>query len=116
MYMYSSLYQASNRRKLTPPEIDKYEEEQYRIIRDKKGQNEKLEIRTRDEDHAVVRDEGGGGGRPDRVGRGVGAQRDVVLECVVCFEKSNNAVFAPCGHRFVFVFTFFFQRRSVRNK
>jgi hypothetical protein len=127
VYIHSSVYQASNRRKLMPPEIDKYEEQQHRIIRDNKGKKEQQEMRTRDADHAVLRDKGTsilvdlvlatpGGGGAERVGKGVGAQRDVVLECIVCFEKSTHAVFAPCGHRFVLFFYFFFQRRSVRKK
>lgn len=71
------------RRRLNPPEVTRYEEEQCRVAR------------TRADEIARA---GGSVSRPV-TGGGTESSTGLVVECIICMETRDNVVFAPCGHR-----------------
>jgi hypothetical protein len=82
---YGGQYQGSCRRKLWPHEVKQYEDEQARIVSTRAAEIEKA------------------GGLVSRPAQGevtwVKGERDIIVECLVCMESNDNALFAPCGHR-----------------
>lgn len=80
-------YQGSCRRTLGVHEVQVYEAEQARVVRTRRAEIEKA------------------GGVISRPAQGqvawVKGERDLIIECLVCMESIDNALFAPCGHRYV---------------
>ena len=85
--MHGGQYQGSCRRTLGQHEVQLYEGEQARVVRTRRAEIEKA------------------GGVVSRPAQGevawVKGERDLIVECLICMESTDNALFAPCGHRYV---------------